>query len=298
MIRFKVIKGSHLLLGLAAAILIAVILFILLSGGFRAQNAAADERANASAVSAIDTIEAKAISAFALNGMDAPPLQIRILPDAVSSEAPPELKGRILIYHTHTHEAYRQDEDDPYEAVEAWRTRDESHSVVRVGEALAQELRERGYDVIHDTSDHEQDSLSDSYVRSLATLESYAEEFDLCIDLHRDAYVDGAKLCLNANDEEYAQIMMLVGRGDNYDLDSKPDYENNFAFAQSLTLNLNRCIDGICRNVTVKSGRYNQHIGKQSVLIEVGHNLNSLQQALNSIPTLAEGICKTMKNFH
>lgn len=298
MIRFKVIKGSHLMLGLAAAILIAVILFILLSGGFRAGNITADERANASAVSSAETIEAKAISAFALNGIDDPPLQIRILPDEIQTELPSAPSPRILIYHTHTHEAYRQDEDDPYEAVEAWRTRDETHSVVRVGEALAQELREKGYDVTHDCSDHEQDSLSDSYVRSLATLESYEEEFDLCIDLHRDAYVEGAKLCLKSNDTEYAQIMMLVGRGDNYDLDSKPDYENNFAFAQSLTLNLNRCIDGICRNVTVKSGRYNQHIGKQSVLIEVGHNLNSLQQALNSIPALADSIFKTMKNFH
>ena len=43
--------------------------------------------------------------------------------------------GAILIYHTHTWEAYRQT-DERYQETEKWRTKDERYNVVAVGEAL------------------------------------------------------------------------------------------------------------------------------------------------------------------
>lgn len=45
-------------------------------------------------------------------------------------------RKRVLIYHTHTYEAYEQTQDDPYEETEKWRTADSAHNVVRVGEEL------------------------------------------------------------------------------------------------------------------------------------------------------------------
>ena len=124
---------------------------------------------------------------------------------------------RVLIYHTHTHEAYEQTEADPYEALEAWRTADEEHSVVRVGEELAKLLRAAGCEVVHDTTDHELDDLATAYTRSEQTLLSYEESFDLYIDLHRDAYVEGmGENALRADGVDYAKLMMLVGRGDNF----------------------------------------------------------------------------------
>ena len=44
----------------------------------------------------------------------------------------------------------------------------------------------------------------------------------------------------------------------------------------------------------VKDGRYNQHIGIFSILVEVGHNKNTLRQALNSIPPLADALYSLM----
>ena len=73
---------------------------------------------------------------------------------------PAEAAPRVLIYHTHTHEAYEQTDEDPYEALEAWRTDDEAHSVVRVGEELAELLRAEGCEVVHDVTDHELDDLN------------------------------------------------------------------------------------------------------------------------------------------
>ena len=296
MVRFKVVKGSHLLLAVAIIVLIAAIAFILIQEG-----AAPSESAGAGAQMQIlqtnPTEEAKALSAFASNASAPGPLQIEILRDAPQDD--PALDApSILIYHTHTHEAYAQNSFDPYPAVETWRTTDTEHSVVRVGTALAQVLTELGYRVVHDTTDHEQDALSSAYLRSLETLERYEESFDLRIDLHRDAYVDGLPPYLESEDGvKYAQLMLLVGRADAYEGTEKPPYEENLAFAQLLTGELNARIPGIGRNVTVKKGRYNQHVDRRCILVEVGHTLNTLEQALASVPCLAEAIDASLRRY-
>lgn len=67
----------------------------------------------------------------------------------------PAASKRILIYHTHTHEAYAQEEGNEYVETGAWRTADADHSVVRVGAELASLLRMYGFEVTHDTTDNE-----------------------------------------------------------------------------------------------------------------------------------------------
>ena len=153
MVRFKVIKGSHLLLAFAVIVLLAVIAFILIQSGAQILSSAKSTAADKEIVQ-LDTTneEAKAAIAFASN-VSAPVLQIEIIPDAPAS-APRSDAPSVLIYHTHTHEAYAQDSEDPYEAIETWRTVDEEHSVVRVGTALADALTSLGYKVNHDTTDH------------------------------------------------------------------------------------------------------------------------------------------------
>ena len=283
MIRFRVIKGSHVLLALAVIALAAVVAVILLQGSFFSEMDGLDF---------VQTSGAKVLSTFA-PASSASAFRIEIQPDPTPSPLPASGK-RILIYHTHTHEAYTQVEDDPYEALETWRTLDDRHSVVRLGLALAEELRRSGYYVVHDATDHEQQDLSSAYIRSLETLQSYEDNFDLIIDLHRDAYVESLPLCHQSGDADFAQLMLLVGRGDAYTGDEKPDYDANLAFAQRLTSAMNAECEGICRNVTVKKGRYNQHIGDRAILVEVGHNKNTLEQALSSIPVLARAITSTL----
>ena len=226
-----------------------------------------------------------------LTDQTVPPLELT--PRESPSVAPAIEAPRILIYHTHTHEAYEQTEADPYEALEAWRTDDEEHSVVRVGEELATLLRARGCEVVHDTTDHEQDDLSTAYVRSEETLLSYDEPFDLYIDLHRDAYVEGmGENTLHANGVDYAKLMMLIGKGENFTV--KPHYEENYAFACALTDALNAQTPGICRDVLVKTNRYNQHIGVYAILIEVGNNRNTLVEALNAMQPLSDALASLL----
>ena len=317
MVRFRVVKGSHLLLGVAAVAL-ALVVCLLAFRLFAAEDGGTGAVPTGGAAVEQDVEEAGTAQAVFASSAGSPGIEITVL-DAVEGQAPTtenelldetvppleltapqepavspaEAAPRVLIYHTHTHEAYEPTESDPYEALEAWRTADEEHSVVRVGEELAKLLRAQGCEVVHDTTDHELDDLSTAYVRSEATLLTYEEPFDLYIDLHRDAYVEGVgENALHADGVDYAKLMMLIGRGDNFQV--KPHFEENYAFARALTDALNEGTPGICRDVLVKTNRYNQHIGVYSILVEVGNNRNTLTEALNSMRPLSEAIAELM----
>lgn len=196
----------------------------------------------------------------------------------------------ILIYHTHTTEAYTPTAENPYKASSSYRTREQDKSVVAVGEALKQELEAYGYVVLHDTTDHEPPKLATAYERSEVTMEVYKEKYpslELFIDLHRDASSDTTDYVL-VNGQPTAKVMCVVGRGEMYDI--KPDFDSNLAFAQAFTDSLNTLTKGLGRQVRIKPGRYNQHISSHCLLLEVGHNANTLEQALNTVPYMAKAL--------
>lgn len=207
---------------------------------------------------------------------------------------PKEKRGRILIYHTHTWEAYTQDKDAPYQETETWRTKDEHYNVVAVGEALAAQLTALGYEVEHDTTAFEPPNLDTAYARSLTMLErrsTAGESYDLYVDLHRDAVASTSNIrrTVNIGGEEVGRFMVLVGRGTTGGYAEKPDFEQNYALAREITACLNAQCDGLARDVKVRTGRFNQHVGL-CVLIECGTNQNTLQEVLSGVPYLAEAI--------
>ncbi len=211
-------------------------------------------------------------------------------------------RKRVLIYHTHTYEAYEQTQDDPYEETEKWRTADSAHNVVRVGEELAALLRSLGVEVVHDVTAFEPPNLSSAYTRSLEMLEkrqAAGERYDLYIDLHRDAYAESqtGPNTVNAGDVEAAKLMLLIGKGEGQTsegFDQRPDWEANLAIAQDVTDDLNAQVDGLCRDVCVKSGRFNQHVAVGCVLVEAGNNRNTLEEVLAAMPYLADAIVQVL----
>lgn len=295
MVRFKVVRASRLLL-VAVVVLLAAALALIGTRLLRREPEPAVS-GTANLVDAVSSDEAKTKVVFASSGvaekLPLDPVSTAIEVEILSRErASPEPK-KVLIYHTHTHEAYDQAPGETYAALEAWRTTDADHSVVRVGDELASQLRALGFEVTHDTTDHEGNSLSTAYTRSIITLENYAERFDLYIDLHRDAWADGEEVTVaGENGEALAPLMLLIGNGNGFD--EKPYYAENLAFARALEARINTISPGLCKPTLVKDGRYNQHIGIFAILVEVGHNKNTLSQALSAVPPLAEGIWDLM----
>ena len=214
---------------------------------------------------------------------------------------------KILIYHTHATEAYLPTAAAAYKETSRWRTNDQENNVIAVGETLAEELRKYGYDVIHDTTNYEPPTLGLAYERSLDGMERYKEKYpdiQLYIDLHRDAYTldDDATLedyeriddTVTVDGSVCSRMMFVVGTGEGSDgneFSVKPDYQTNYALALSLTEYLEGVCEGFTRPIRVKTGRYNQHVGL-CLLVEVGHNANTLEEAKNAVKYLAKAIAQ------
>lgn len=225
------------------------------------------------------------------------PGDVRI--EVVRHEREPGEPRRVLIYHTHTWEAYEPTEEDTYTPTERWRTKDNQHNVVRVGEELARELTALGFEVVHDTTAHEPPNLDTAYTRSLQTLEAYSargETFDCYIDLHRDAYVESMAGSNSVQDggKSLPHIMLLIGTGTGTSggeaFAQKPNWQVNIVLAQKITDALNAQVEGLAYPVKTKTGRFNQHVSEGAVLIEVGNNMNTLREALDAMPYLARAI--------
>ena len=295
MVRIQVIKASKLAVT-AALILLAIVLALLSlrddSGG-REQTRAVT---GGEAVAAFANASALPLVPGETRAPGAGGVRVEV----VTSQPAPEddFHPRVLIYHTHTYEAYSQVAGDPYQETEKWRTRDASANVVAVGSALAVSLEALGCEVVHDDTAFEPPDLSTAYQRSLAMLEerlSRGETYDLYIDLHRDAIASTSTIrrTVSLGGEEAARFMVLVGKGDGYA--QKPDWQANYALAERITRSLNAQADGLCRDIKVKTGRFNQHIAPRCVLIECGHNENTLEQVLRGIPYLAQAIADALK---
>ncbi|MEG1524648.1 MAG: stage II sporulation protein P [Clostridia bacterium] len=211
---------------------------------------------------------------------------------------------RILIYHTHATEAYLMTEDSPYEPSGKWRTADFSKSVVVVGEKLKQILEtEYGLSVLHDVQNHEPPKLSTAYSRSLLAMQGYQERYPsitVFIDVHRDAYgttETTPKDYFEMDGKQLARLMFVVGTGKGATgsgFADMPDFDSNLAFAKTIQERLKEMNGQFVRDIRIKTGRYNQHMSNHCLLVEVGHNANTLEQALNSVPYLAKAIYESL----
>lgn len=216
-----------------------------------------------------------------------------------TQEPHPWAGKRVLIYHSHTWEAYEQDPDAPYKETERWRTKDERFNMLAVGDALAAHLRALGIIVVHDRTAFEPPDLDGAYGRSLVMLQgrqAAGEHFDLYIDLHRDALSSQSTIrrTVTIGGEESARFMVLVGKGTTGGYAEKPDWEANLVIAHRITDSLNRQVPGLARDVKIKTGRFNQHIAPCCVLIECGVNTNTLPQVLCGMPYLAQAIAEAL----
>ena len=227
-----------------------------------------------------------------------PDISIELIPSAPDIDLGGR-EPRILIYHTPATEAYFKTRSSTYEDTSKWRTADSSKNMTAVGKKLADELRGYGIAVLHDTTNHEPPKLATAYSRSVETMEKYKAKYPsitMFIDVHRDAYGNDPKEIadyVTIDGKEYARIMFVVGTGKGATgtgYSQMPDFEANYALAKRITEYIAAKDQRLVREIRVKSGRYNQHISDQCLLVEVGHNANTLEQALNSTELLAEAI--------
>lgn len=194
---------------------------------------------------------------------------------------------QILIIHTHSSEAYSPAGLDKYKESGNSRTLDNNYNVIRIGDELTKILESYGLIVIHDKGVYDYPSYTGSYNRSGAAIEQYLKDnptLSMVIDLHRDALCSDEvtyKTVAEENGVCASQIMMLIGT-DASGLEH-PDWMQNLKLALYLQNAVNSKYPTLMRPVQLVSYRYNQHYTHGSMILEVGSNGNTLQEALAAI---------------
>lgn len=196
--------------------------------------------------------------------------------------------AQILIYHTHTTESFMTDEQSYYSNNDEPRSTDPSRNIVAVGEKIAEQLRNAGYTVIHDTTVHDYPGFTGSYSRSAETVNKVLSEnpnIKIAIDVHRDSIAsgDGAKVApvVIVDGREAAQVMLVMG-SETGNVSGYPNWRENLRLAIQLQQQMVNDYQYLARSILLRSAKYNQNLTAGSILIEMGSDANTFDQAIYS----------------
>lgn len=196
------------------------------------------------------------------------------------------------IYIFHTHGASERFIDS--------KPGDRSESVVGVGTYLTEILQKKyGYQVIHDETEY--DRINGKIDRNKAynkaakglknTLKKYPS-IQVVIDLHRDGVGNKVHRLTKVNGKRTAQLMFFNGLSRNRKGEIKylknDNLQANLSFSLQMKLKCMELYPNLAKPVYLKSYRYNLHMRKRSLLIELGNENNTLQEAKNAMEPLAK----------
>ena len=194
-------------------------------------------------------------------------------------------KMKVLILHTHTSESYTPSEAYPYNMTDSYRTSDEERNVVAVGNVIERVLKESGIDVIHDRTSHDYPSYTGSYRRALETIDrnlAQNPDITMVLDIHRDAIADGngnyMKTEAVIDGETCAQAMLVVGT--DYGGLEHPNWRENLKYALHIGQTMCKKYPSLAREIHLREERFNGHAREGAMIIEVGSNGNTLDEAL------------------
>lgn len=213
------------------------------------------------------------------------PVDLAAAASAPVNIALPEEGPQVLIVHTHGTEAYTPDGADQYEPSDNnTRTLDEGYNVVRVGDEIERVFTELGLSVVHDRTLYDYPQYKGAYDRSGAGIAAYLEQYPtirIVLDIHRDALVgeDGTvyKAVTAIDGVKTAQVMLVLGSSEGGE---HPNWTENLALAVRIQQSMDRLYPTLARPMALRTPRYNQHLTRGSLLVEVGCHGNTLQEAL------------------
>lgn len=197
---------------------------------------------------------------------------------------------QILIYHTHgASESFVDSKEGEVK-----------DSIIGVGAVLADILEEKyGYQVIHDTTEY--DRIDGKIDRNKAYNKSYAgvsrqlkehPQIQVIIDLHRDGVGNNVQRTTVINGKKTAQVMFFNGlsrnRNGNIKYLKNKNLADNLAFSLQMKLKCMQSYPDFAKPVYLKSYRYNLHLRKRALLVELGNENNTVEEAKNAMEPLAQ----------
>lgn len=200
---------------------------------------------------------------------------------------------QILIYHTHSQEAFADSVP-----------RDVNTGIVGVGECLTKILTEQyGYRVLHHTGQYDVETRDNAYSRALPAVEQILAEnpsIQVIIDLHRDEVAEETKLVTDIQGRPTARFMFFNGlsrtrKTGDIDYLANENQEANLAFSFQMQLKAAEYYPGLTRRIYLKGYRYNMHLRPRTLLVELGAQNNTVEEAINACDPLAHILDMVLK---
>ena len=200
---------------------------------------------------------------------------------------------QILIYHTHSQEAFADSVPG-----------DVNTGIVGVGECLTKILTEQyGYRVLHNTGQYDVETRDNADSRALPAVEQILAEnpsIQVIIDLHRDEVAEETKLVTDIQGRPTARFMFFNGlsrtrKTGDIDYLANENQEANLAFSFQMQLKAAEYYPGLTRRIYLKGYRYNMHLRPRTLLVELGAQNNTVEEAINACDPLAHILDMVLK---
>jgi len=204
----------------------------------------------------------------------------------------------VLIFHVHSTEMFiDSDPTDPWTGI------------MGAGAYLQQALARYGIVAIHETGRFDivngRTQIMGAYERMEPVIQRILAEnpsIQVVIDLHRDGVRGDHKFLTYVDGVPVARIMYVNGlsllrqNGVLRELTNlpNPNLMDNMAFSFQMQMMSDYLFPGLNRRILLKEFRYSTHMRPKSLLVEVGNQNNTLQEAKNAMDLFARVLAQVV----
>lgn len=207
-------------------------------------------------------------------------------------------KGKALLYFTHNHEAFEPVTKEKSGKVSVSH---QTENITKFGEKLQTQLMVNGVETeilpVDNTEERNKQGMSfgKSYhsIRPFVKRQIEQSEYDLIIDLHRDA-IGRDKTTMTHESQKYAKVAFVIGK-------EHPNYKQNEQVAGQMKEEMENLVPGITRDTIMKGGagvdgKYNQDLHPAIILIELGGIGNTEDELNRTIAVIANAATAVLSN--
>lgn len=217
--------------------------------------------------------------------------------DLAAGEVLPTVENRvystetlIAIYNTHASETF-----EPTDGLT--HLKGKAGGIVTATAELARVLQDT-YNIKVARSDKLHDIIfNKSYVESEKTVKALLKEnpkLKMLIDIHRDGKVPRERTLVKLGGQEMARILLIVGTDARA---SHPNWRKNLEFARLVAAKMDKLYPGLSRGISITNSRYNQQHHPRSLLVEIGGDKNSTEEAVRSARLFANVLVAVLNDL-
>lgn len=210
---------------------------------------------------------------------------------------------QVLILHTHATESYLLHSENYYTENDTARNIDNAYNTVALGKIITDKLNSAGIVTLHDATQHDNPSYNESYSRAAKTINEYLKKYPsikIVIDLHRDALAendtDKVKVTTEIDGKKAAQVMLVMG-SQSGNVKNFPNWKENLKLATKLQQTIEVMYPSLARSIHFMSKNYNESLTNGSMLIEIGTDGNTLDEAKYSAELLSNALISLLNTL-